>query len=492
MKITFLSAKHRESASAAIFLYLTIIVVWAIAAMALYVTSTSKMTASRINMATAVNYADAGVVIACSDLRTAYTNTAHSFTSNLTSDTNNPYTQVTNTSVSNMLVYQRTITLPFTNQTVTAQITITNSTEPQTAQVSASATVGQVTQTSVANLEMKFGEGAAIISPNAGTTSTSVSKSVAQAGNVVVNGVGSGSYLIVDGGAGGLAVLANGEVNVSSTSGGGPPPPGGGSSGTISVNTTAVSMTNWGSANQVPDYTAQGTANSLFDFGRFIAAANAGAGYHFTNFLSFMNAVKSNSVLEGIIVVDTSKSDGNVGNLTAQNLPNGINIHGTLLFNFVGSGWTVTSSFVVNAAININAANLSGLVPGTSSTYATGFPPTYIDSSKNPINVNISPTYPNFQAGDDLPALLYSIGEVDMHGPLNICGAVYTPSYIEIENMNDSQTQYIRGVVIMGNGIYFENTHNNSTSIISYDQNAIQNLTTSNNVGKSVFVTYWK
>ncbi|HZV33300.1 MAG TPA: hypothetical protein VFB72_01890 [Verrucomicrobiae bacterium] len=477
MKITLTPAKRWENGSAAIFLYLTIIVVWAIAAVAVYITSTSKMATSRVNLTAAVNYADAGVVIAAADLRTAYTNTAQTFTQNLVSGTNNAYTQLTNANASNMLVFQRTISLPFTNQTVTAQIIITNSTAPQTAQVSASATVGNVTQTAVANLEMKFGQGAAIISVNAGTTGTGTDKATAQAGNVVVNGVGSGSYLIVDGGAGGLAVMANGRVNVSAGS---------------SVSSSGVSMTNWGSANAVPDYTSQGTANSLFDFNRFIAAANAGAGHEYTNMTDFINAAKTGAVLEGISVVDLHTTDKDLGDLTAANLPNGVNIRGTLLFNFAGSGWTPTTKFVVNAAININAANLSHLVPGTSSTYATGYPPTYTDSTKNPINVSISPTYPNFQQGDDLPALLYSIGEVDMHGPVNVCGVVYTPSYIELENKANNQTQYIRGVVIMGNGMYFENTSSDSTSIISYDQGTLKNLTTSNNVGKSLFVTYWQ
>jgi hypothetical protein len=78
-----------------------------------------------------------------------------------------------------------------------------------------------------------------------------------------------------------------------------------------------------------------------------------------------------------------------------------------------------------------------------------------------------------------------------MHGNANICGVLYTPSYMEIENKMDSHTQYIRGACIMGNGIYFENLKK-STSIISLDMNALDALATLNNTGKKVRVAYWK
>jgi hypothetical protein len=115
----------------------------------------------------------------------------------------------------------------------------------------------------------------------------------------------------------------------------------------------------------------------------------------------------------------------------------------------------------------------------------------YTDPTKNPASVNIAPAYQNFSAIDDLPALVYSIGVVDLHGNLNISGVCYTPSYMEIENKADGQTQYIRGTLIMGNGIYYENTHR-STSIISFDAAAVDALATLNNAGKQVKVAYWQ
>jgi hypothetical protein len=263
-------------------------------------------------------------------------------------------------------------------------------------------------------------------------------------------------------------------------------------------------MTNYNTVNQIPDYTSQGTSNSLFDIGRFIAVADhttnavsSTGNNHFTNLLSFMTAAQACNntaakAMEGVIVVDVSKTDGDMNSLTLANIPNGINVRGTLLFNFIGSGWSPTSSkIVITAAVNINPADLSGLVATDPSTYTTGFPATYVDPNKNPVTINIAP-YQNFRPIDDLPALVYSIGVVDLHGPLNICGAMYTPSYMEIENKQPNQTQYIKGCVIMGNGIYYENNQNGSTSIISFDQSAVDALATLNGAGKEVRVAYWQ
>ena len=173
--------------------------------------------------------------------------------------------------------------------------------------------------------------------------------------------------------------------------------------------------------------------------------------------------------------------------------PGGINIRGTLFFNFTGPGWDCTSKIVTyRAAITVNAANMSTMNPAVPATYPTGYPPTYVNTAKKPSNVNISPAYVNFSPADDLPAVVYSIGEVDMHGPLNICGVFYTPCYMEIEEKSDNQTQYISGSVIMGDGIYLENTANSAVTIVTYDPNTIKNLATTNNVGKSVYMTYWQ
>ncbi|MEY2430183.1 MAG: hypothetical protein QOJ40_3068, partial [Verrucomicrobiota bacterium] len=267
--------------------------------------------------------------------------------------------------------------------------------------------------------------------------------------------------------------------------------------GFATVDPTAVSDQNWGTASQIPDYTGQGTTNSLFDFNRFIAVADLTPNAsnptthnnHFTNMASFSTAMAAapNHTLEGVIVVDINPSPG--PNWDVSLFPSGINVRGTLFVNF-GPGSTPSSKFQVTASLNVNAANLTGLVANNPATYKTGYPPVYSDPTKNPVNVDISSKgFANFTANDDLPGLMYSIGIVDIHGPANVCGVCYTPSYMEIEN--HGQIQYFKGAIIMGGGIFFENK-TASTSIISFDPHAADFLTTLNSKGKVVSVAYWE
>jgi len=140
--------------------------------------------------------------------------------------------------------------------------------------------------------------------------------------------------------------------------------------------------------------------------------------------------------------------------------------------------------------MNVNPANLSGLVPGNPATYTTGYPPTYSNPAKNPVNIDItSRGFPNFTAADDLPALMYNNAILDIHGNANICGVVYSSSFMEIENKSDGQTQYFNGALIGGGGIYVENGRA-ATSIVSYDPNAVGNLATAGGRGKSVVAVY--
>jgi hypothetical protein len=305
---------------------------------------------------------------------------------------------------------------------------------------------------------------AAIISPNDGTTETAVSKSAALNGNVVINGATNGP-IVVDGNTG-FAVFANGRVNYDTNY--------------LNPPWSAYSMTNAYTANEIPDYTAQGTSNTLYDINRLIAVADHTpngpsplGNNHFTNLDSFVAAVQAFNntgakALEGVVVVDVWAQQ----NLDMRNIPNGINVRGSLIFNFQGGGWTLNGKkMVVTTAVNINPADLSGLVASDPSTYTSGFPAVYANSAKNPANINVAPYgYQNFTPIDDLPALVSTIGVVDLHGPLNVSGNVYTPSYAEIENKapnGTDQTQYIKGSVITGNGFYFENTSVGGVSIIS-------------------------
>lgn len=472
-----------------------------IAATAAYVAQSSRLTQRRNSMISAIQIAEGGAVIAVNDLNTAVTNSGPGtvFTK-LTGISYAPYNLSGTLGGGTYKVYTRTIAAgaPFSGQTIDAQIWITNAPSPPTAKIIATANVGGVTQTATVNAKISFGYGAAILSVNDGTSETGASKAVAQDGNVTVSASGKGPT-VVYGNTNGLAVMANGRVNVSSTNG-----------NVIDIPPNSISMTNYSADTPVPDYTTQGTSNTLFDISRFVAVANGTlAGYsasgnnHFTNLANFITAAKLHTAanpMEGVIVVDVyggsdskgTGADPNMKNLDTKSLPNGINVRGSLVFNFTGSGWDpTTSKIIVDTPVNINAANLSGLVATNPATYTSGYPPTYLDPTKNPANINIAPTYQNFTSSDDLPALLYTIGVVDLHNSLNICGAMYTPSYMEIENKHDGDTQYINGELIMGNGIYLEN-NSAATTVVTYDPRAVQNLATAGTAGKRVFVTYWQ
>jgi len=96
----------------------------------------------------------------------------------------------------------------------------------------------------------------------------------------------------------------------------------------------------------------------------------------------------------------------------------------------------------------------------------------------------------NFGEKDDLPALMYNIGTLDVHGPANVCGAVYSPSFLEIENKQDGQLQYFKGMLIAGGGIYVENDKSGGISVISYDAKSVDLLATAGSKGKNVQVVY--
>ncbi len=474
------NTQRTQQGSILAYFLLVVILVSAIASVGAYLAQTVNVAHRRNDMIAAIQFAQGGAVIACGDLNSAYTNTGAGFPANLVSNLSAPYALDTDLSTNGMKVYRRTISSPFTNQTVGAQIWLTNSPFATTAKIVSIATVGSVTQQATVNLQMRFGYGAAIISVNAGVADGGVSKPQAKAGNVVVFGTGNGPLIVY--GASGEAILANGRASIG---------------GSATVDPTSISDQNWGTANELPDYTSQGTANSLFDFNRFIAVADATPNVfntdthnnHFTNVAAFSSALAAapNHTLEGVIVVDISPSPG--PNWDISHFPSGINVRGSLFVNF-GPGSTPASKFVVSASLNINAANLTGLAANNPATYTTGYPPIYTDPSKNPINIDIrSKGFANFIATDDLPGLMYSIGIVDIHGPANVCGVCYTPSFMEIEN--HGQNQYFKGSMIMGQGIFFENK-TTATSIIAYDPHAADFLATLNNKGKVVTVAWWE
>lgn len=468
------ASRPAQAGSVIAYFLLAIVIVSAIASLYAYSIQNLNLTHRRQNLAAAHEFAEGGVLVGCAALENAFTNTTGNLLSRLQAAPNN-FARNNSLSDSRQLVFERVVTAPFTNQSVTVQIWTTNSSSPSKARITATASVGGVTQTNTTHLDLAFGWGAAIISDNPGSTDTGTSKSVAQKGNVVVEGTGSNAT-IVDGG-----ILANGRANTNYCR----VPPGQLMRAGQPLN-AAISMNNRNTAYEIPDYTADGATDQLFDFDRFIAAAKA-SGNHFTNLTSFVNVMKTGVTLEGIVAVDIAKSG--LPSLSDSTLPFGINIRGTLVFNF-SSEYRPSDKVINSAAMNINAANLAGLVPGNPATYTSGYPPVYSNPAKNPVNIDLaSRGFANFTPYDDLPALMYNVGILDIHGPANICGVVYSPSFMEIENKQDGQIQYFKGTLIGGGGILLEN-NKRATTIVSYDPNALDLLATSGGKGKSLKVAY--
>lgn len=99
-------------------------------------------------------------------------------------------------------------------------------------------------------------------------------------------------------------------------------------------------------------------------------------------------------------------------------------------------------------------------------------------------------TMPNFFSTDweDLPALAFAGGLLDVHGDMNASGMLYTPDSCEIEAHKGSEVpggsttagpfQYVSGAILAGNGIWLEDQYTSDHSMIalSYNYNAFDRL----------------
>jgi hypothetical protein len=521
----------------------------------------------RQDMITAYYYAEGGARIAAMNLEEAYINGDGNTGDTLTTNASGSYIMHDLTLISsgsggtvdeallaefqeavekfgdNVTMLERTITAPFVDQEVKTRIWMDDQAAPQKVRFVSTATVGEVTRTVTTIGQVFFGLGAAIISDNPGDTSNGISKSVAQKGNVALHGTGN-STSVIDG-----PIQANGTVHYNPNY--------------VAVDPDEIEDNLFATENEVPDYTDEGSSDQLFDFNRFIAAADV-MGTHYGTLAEFVAAANASSPanpMEGIIVVDISKS-GSVGiyrpegnpqwlnrygplsissillilfflysrgsqrnptykkgtpvripvsagifsitllfsdltfggakdpKISTADIPNGIWIQGTLLFNF-SSEWASTDKLINEVSLNINWADLSGLDPADPDTFVTGYAPTIKDPSKQWANADITGAgFKNFGEKDDLPALMYNIGTLDVHGPANVCGAVYSPSFLEIENKQDGQLQYFKGMLIAGGGIYVENDKSGGISVISYDAKSVDLLATAGSKGKNVQVVH--
>jgi hypothetical protein len=170
-------------------------------------------------------------------------------------------------------------------------------------------------------------------------------------------------------------------------------------------------------------------------------------------------------------------------------MADGINIKGTLIFDFLNAPddyYKVS----IDTPININAAPFAANYdPADPSTFTSGYP-AVISPAKDPHLVDItSQGYTNFAATDDMPALMFRTGTVSILRDANICGTVYGPSFVEIENLN-AREQFFYGTVIGGAGMYIEGSGGTTgNQVFAFDPNAVDELPTFDNRGKTPVIS---
>jgi len=339
--------------------------------------------------------------------------------------------------------------------------------------VMSSASMGGLRQTAVAWYEFRFAFNAAIVSDSIPNATGGKGKTMAKKGHIVIDGNGNRYQHAIFG-----DLESNGEIvffddnkPVSLTSEN--------AQDYMLAYEGSISANLAGTANEIPDFTNPASQKQLFDFDRFEALAAHGGGKIYNNLSEFESAVRdANSrlePLEGVIVVKIDPAvEGNAPKL--QDLT--IQVNGTLLFDFA-DGTHPDYKVVIDksVAVKINAANVIGIDLQDEQTWTTGYPPTYEDPEKQPYKVDITADgFDNFEPTDDMPAVMFNNGIVDFHGAVNICGVVYGPAFIEIEN-KDGNLQYFNGAVFGGGGVFLEAYKGGDGTIaIRHDRQTIDEL----------------
>jgi len=336
----------------------------------------------------------------------------------------------------------------------------------------------------------------AIVSDATALGSTESGKKLAQDGNIVLESKGRSDQFWIAG-----SLMANGGVYYDDTS------------TPLTTESANDSVTFAGSITtelqntpaEIPDYTALGSQDQLFDFDRFIAATRAGAGREFTSIADFVTAMNtanaSGDLMEGVIVLTLDpNSEGNNPKIQTSGhdpskgkyaLPGGINIRGTLLFNFK-SGTDPMYKVFVTTDLNLNPADLSGLDKTNPATYPSGYDAPWDNDAVRPSAVDITGDgFKNFVRRDDLPALMFNTGVVDIHGGANISGLVYGPSFIEIENKEGS-LQYFNGSILGGGGVLLQGDSDSGDTIVKFDASTINRLATDDAKGQGLRVIAWR
>lgn len=326
--------------------------------------------------------------------------------------------------------------------------------------------------------------GGAIVSDALGGSTADWNKSLAQAGHVVFNDKGRPNQLWVAGN-----MMANGGIYYTSASG----------ELTTDLANKFINFTGqiWqnlaGTGGELKDYTAVGSPDQLFDFGRFIEASKRGAGTTYksiSDFVTAMNAANAaGQFLEGIIVIN-SNPNTDIDQIEPYDIPGGINIRGTLLFNFSSNTDPMHKVFI-KVPLNINPADLTNLKLDDPTTYTSGYEDPWADETKRPWAVDLKGSFKNFTDTDDFPALMFNTGIVDVHGSANISGLIYGPSFIELENKY-GELQYFTGSIIGGAGIYIEGNSTAGNTVVQFNKSTIDRMAVKDDKGMGLRIISWR
>lgn len=292
-----------------------------------------------------------------------------------------------------------------------------------------------------------------------------------------------------------------------------------------------------GTPSQLPAAAATGP-EAVFDFARFIAAAEAGAGQRFPSLQDFAAAMTAQGELAGIIVVDVdpgvfarrqgqqvvltepilSPRTTGGGQTDAVMLPE-IAVRGMLLFNVAptfthgGATYETPASFriTVESPVRINpvddvdvaqyladvdawAAATAGGDVSLPEPGAPGSPNPFLDPDfprPAPWNVVLPAAFDPFLPGDDLPALAFSRGTIDLDGPVNVGGVVFGPHFVEIENRAQTK-QYLWGMLMAGGGVYIQDRGGPGKLGIAFGRGAVDRLATANLLYRTPTVVAWR
>ncbi len=238
------------------------------------------------------------------------------------------------------------------------------------------------------------------------------------------------------------------------------------------------------------------SSGQLFDFARYKAAAAATG--NLLTWDEFETKVENGETMYGIVHVTLDTVlDGKKKLETGS-----VNIKGTLVIDLINA--TSDYKMFVKVPLNINPV----ISPTTHTTtlsptdfnnwthdaklresptdpfpwpsgYEAGWNSvaSYSSGAKDPRGKSLSGGHESFGANEDMPAMIYSGGIVDIHHDANISGVVYTPDFVEIEQKKrDNEVQYITGAVIGGGGMYLESNTCGGGIAVVFDPDTLDSL----------------